>query len=453
MYSNKNNKNNIKKNILKSILPVSSLVFFIGTVRYFNSKIYGLELKYNNKSVITVPNEQTYDKAMYSVLSEVLPEEKSKIRNLNTKLEITELNNTQEYCENLDLIKDKIVENSDNNLISGYALYIDQNIITISENQENLKKSLNNILENYKLNFSNPDQEILNIVFQENIEIKSGMFPKEKIKNIQEIQEILNSKIQKTSLYTIKQNESMSDIIKKFDTNIQTLCIINNKKNFYYGDTIKVPIYDNLLHVEITCQEKILQEIPFEIQIIEDPNLLRNTENIIQSGVSGTKQITQKIIYNNKKEISRINTQEKIISSPVTEKIIIGTKIQEWLWPVPYTTKITSPYGPRSGGFHHGIDIAKYGVFGSNILAAKSGTVEKVCHSSIGYGNHVIINHGNNIKSLYAHCRDISVSVGQHVSQGDKIATVGSTGDSTGPHLHFEIRINNSPVNPSLYLK
>ena len=86
-------------------------------------------------------------------------------------------------------------------------------------------------------------------------------------------------------------------------------------------------------------------------------------------------------------------------------------------------------------------------------IAAKSGTVEKVCHSSIGYGNHVIINHGNNIKSLYAHCRDISVSVGQHVSQGDKIATVGSTGDSTGPHLHFEIRINNSQVNPSLYLK
>ncbi len=451
MYSN---KVNIKKSVLKSVLPIFSLFFFVGTVHYFNSKVYGLELKYNNKSVITVPNEQTYNKAVYSVLSEVLPEEKSKIRNLNTKLEITELDNTQKYCENLDLIKNKIVENSNDNLVSGYALYVDQNIITISENQEDLNNSLNNILDFYKSVFSNSDQEILNIMFQENIEIRSGMFPKEKIKNIQEIQEILNSKIQKTSLYTIKQNESMSDIIKKFDTNIQTLCIINNKKKFYYGDTINVPVYDNLLHVEVTCQEKILQEIPFEIQIIEDPNLLRNTENIIQSGILGTKRITQKIIYNNKKEISRVNTQEEVISDPVTEKVIIGTKIQEWLWPVPYTTKITSPYGPRWGGFHYGIDIAKFGVLGSDILATKSGTVEKICYSSMGYGNHVIINHGNHVKSLYAHCKDILVTtIGQTVSQGDKIATVGSTGDSTGPHLHFEIRINGSQVNPSLYLK
>ena len=68
------------------------------------------------------------------------------------------------------------------------------------------------------------------------------------------------------------------------------------------------------------------------------------------------------------------------------------------------------------------------------------------------YGNLVIISHGNGIETYYAHCSKLLVKVGQHVSAGDTIALVGSTGNSTGPHLHFEVRINNQPVNPQNYL-
>ena len=400
---------------------------------------------------MNLPNQEIYEKAKHSVLSEVLPEEKTKIQNLDTTLEITELNNNN-YCENLDIIKDKIVKSTDENLVSAYGLYINQNNILVSDSEENLNSCLENIKNKYKFDI-NSELEITDINFEEDIEIKPGMFPVNKIKNIEQIEKILNTKVQKTGFYTINNNENMSDISQKFNTNIQTLCALNNKKKFYYGDKIIVPIYDDLLHVNIICESTENINIPFETIITEDQDLYRGNEKITQTGVPGVRELKHEIIYKQGLEISKNLISDIVITEPIEEKINIGVKAEEWLWPVPYTKKITSPYGPRNGRFHHGIDIAKKNVYGTNILAVKSGTVEKVCHSNTGYGNHVIIKHDNNIKTLYAHCKDIKVTVGQKLNQGDIIATVGSTGDSDGAHLHFEIRINNSQVNPSLYIK
>lgn len=131
-------------------------------------------------------------------------------------------------------------------------------------------------------------------------------------------------------------------------------------------------------------------------------------------------------------------------------------------WPTA-SHNITSAYGyrihPISGvrKMHTGIDIGAG--YGSTIVAAASGTVIQVNLPLPGrntggtsYGNYLIINHGNGITTLYAHCRNIYVSSGQTVSRGQKIAEVGSTGNSTGPHLHFEVRVNGSTVNPRSYL-
>ena len=101
---------------------------------------------------------------------------------------------------------------------------------------------------------------------------------------------------------------------------------------------------------------------------------------------------------------------------------------------------------------HSGIDIAANGVAGKDIVAAGSGTVESVSYSGKGYGNHLIINHGNGIKTLYAHCQSISVKQGDKVKKGDVIAKVGTTGDSTGNHLHFEVRVNGTAQNPTKYV-
>ncbi|MCI8497587.1 MAG: peptidoglycan DD-metalloendopeptidase family protein [Clostridiales bacterium] len=124
-----------------------------------------------------------------------------------------------------------------------------------------------------------------------------------------------------------------------------------------------------------------------------------------------------------------------------------------YIWPVPgYAYQITSGYGPRWGSFHYGIDISGYAINGKNVVASKAGTVTTVMYSDTGYGNRVMITHDDGQQTLYAHCSSLLVSNGQRVEQGQVIARVGSTGNSTGPHLHFEVRVGGSKVNPMHYL-
>lgn len=129
------------------------------------------------------------------------------------------------------------------------------------------------------------------------------------------------------------------------------------------------------------------------------------------------------------------------------EKLELGISL---IKPVSSYQMISSRFGRRSSGTHKGLDIAAQS--GTTIVAAASGTVTSSGWSNTGYGNFVLISHGNGVQTLYGHCSKLYVSAGQYVEQGQAIATVGSTGNSTGPHLHLEIRVNGTRVNPQYYL-
>ena len=143
----------------------------------------------------------------------------------------------------------------------------------------------------------------------------------------------------------------------------------------------------------------------------------------------------------------------------------------ELRWPVPSYGKdwITSPFGyrwhPIWGTYlgHKGVDIG--GNYGTTIVAAEDGVVVDIntgcshnygknysCGCGGGYGNYVQVNHSNGLTTFYAHCQSVKVSVGQHVKRGQAIAEMGSTGSSTGAHLHFEVIINGVPKNPMNYV-
>ncbi|MCL2382971.1 MAG: peptidoglycan DD-metalloendopeptidase family protein [Oscillospiraceae bacterium] len=125
----------------------------------------------------------------------------------------------------------------------------------------------------------------------------------------------------------------------------------------------------------------------------------------------------------------------------------------QFAWPVPGFNTITSPFGMRwhpvlhQSRMHTGIDIAGPGISGANVVAANDGIVTFAGWMG-GYGNTVMINHGGGIVTLYAHGSSILVSSGQSVTRGQSIMTVGTTGVSTGPHLHFEVIVNGSVVDP-----
>ncbi len=128
-------------------------------------------------------------------------------------------------------------------------------------------------------------------------------------------------------------------------------------------------------------------------------------------------------------------------------------------WPLPGFTKITSPYGSRSSGFHTGTDIAGRNAagelcYGYPVVAANSGTVIAVRNlGSKSYGRYIILDHGGGCRTLYAHLSKTTVKEGDTVTRGQEIGKAGSTGNSTGPHLHFELWLDNARVNPMAHLK
>lgn len=123
---------------------------------------------------------------------------------------------------------------------------------------------------------------------------------------------------------------------------------------------------------------------------------------------------------------------------------------------IPVSGPVTSEFGYRihpishKQSFHTGIDIGADQ--GEDILSALSGTVTEAVHDDAGYGNYLVITHSDGVETMYAHCSKLLLDVGDTVEKGDVIAKVGSTGISTGPHLHFEIRVNSVRLNPRWYI-
>ena len=125
-----------------------------------------------------------------------------------------------------------------------------------------------------------------------------------------------------------------------------------------------------------------------------------------------------------------------------------------WAWPLGHADcYISSGFGNRSASisgwsFHGGTDIAGPGIYGKPVFASRSGYVAAAIWGTTGYGRYVVLDHGDGYTTIYGHCSNLVVTEGQYVNQGQQIANVGSTGNSTGPHLHFEIRYNGVKQNP-----
>lgn len=163
----------------------------------------------------------------------------------------------------------------------------------------------------------------------------------------------------------------------------------------------------------------------------------------------------KKYMQDKQKSEKEIKANEAAIAKILRERASTGKAPEgAYKWPVPSSSRITSGYEWRTMGgkkeFHYGIDIGAKA--GSSIVAAHDGTVIMVNKFSYGYGWHVVVDHGGGQATLYAHASRIDVSVGDKVTRGQTIAGVGTTGASTGNHLHFEVRINGEKVNPLSYV-
>jgi len=261
-----------------------------------------------------------------------------------------------------------------------------------------------------------------------------------------------------TRQYEVVQGDSLWSISRKENIPLDDLIKANpqlkSEHELALGEILNLNEIKPLLNVKLVKKVTYEESIPYKTETIRDDSLWTWDQVIKQPGEKGSKEIAAEVTFKNGIKVEETVLGEKVIKEPVNRIVARGTKAEvafrgsgRFLWPI--VGQITSPYGWRGREFHAGIDICQSK--GAPVRASNSGTVTFAGWRG-GYGNLVIINHGGGIETYYAHNSSLLVSVGQQVEKSQQIATVGSTGRSTGPHVHFEIRVNGSPVNPMEYL-
>ena len=208
-----------------------------------------------------------------------------------------------------------------------------------------------------------------------------------------------------------------------------------------------------LLTVETVEEVTYTQAIPAPIREEKNSSLLLDQRETVQAGADGLEERTDRVTRRCGVETARENLTAQVLSEPIPQVVAVGTAQGVegarglFLWPT--SGQITSPFGYRyifgSTSFHQGLDIAN--AAGTEIYAAADGTVTWSGAKGT-YGNLLKVDHGNGFTTYYAHCSQLLAQEGDTVKQGQTIAHMGSTGRSTGPHLHFEVRWQNEPLDP-----
>lgn len=193
-----------------------------------------------------------------------------------------------------------------------------------------------------------------------------------------------------------------------------------------------------------------VEEYVAPVQYVYDEDMYQDEMLVYQEGESGSKSITVMSVYENGTFQEEKILDSEIVTPAVPEIIYLGTKERpEYIIPVE-DYFISSEFGPRWGSTHHGVDLAV--PTGTSVVAARDGVVIQTGWNG-DLGISVYVEHSDGVVTRYAHLNESIVELGQEVSQGEVIAYSGNTGYSTGPHLHFEIRIDGEAVNPLDYVE
>lgn len=362
-------------------------------------------------------------------IEEEIKEKREELLKVGKEVEVFQ-NDIDLIQEEVDKIEDEILKIEEEISIK------EEKIENLIKEQEKQKVLLANRLRNYyKLDISN--QYLYMILSSENIfELLNKLYNITILMKID--RDLMKSKKESEENITLEKNAIeeylKEEEIRKNDVVKKQIELIDKQSEF------------------IVIKEKEEKQM-YELQALESEknNLIVSLEGV-QNSLQN--QIEDLLSYNEELQAELDRIFEDIENgSPDNGATPESGNESGFLRPVDGV--ITCEFGPRinpvtfEAGFHNGIDYA--GNTGEAIRATKSGVVEYSGWIE-GYGYTIILNHGDGIKSLYAHSSQLIVSVGNSVQQGETVALIGSTGMSTGPHLHFEIRVNGQPVDPFDYI-
>ncbi|WP_284036723.1 M23 family metallopeptidase [Neobacillus sp. 114] len=478
-----NKKNNSKKLLLikttiASAVAASVIAFSSGPVALAtSSKLTTVYHVYLNGTYIgNVTDKAIVDK----IVAEKLDSMKESIKDLNIKLgeqvqyvpeQVFSANaNNQETLQNL--------RNTFQVQAEAAAIMINGAPVVYLEN----KSAAEDVIKNLKLQYvteqqlqdlearkeASPDTlpalnqnetRILNVSLSKNVSVETKNVELQKIVTPAEAVTLLQKGTLEEKKYAVQDGDALESIAHQNGLTVPELLALN--PGLTADSLIKIGQEINITalkpYVDVIVEKEVNQNetIPFETQIEEDANLPKGEKKVQQEGQDGSRSVTYHISEQNGVASQKKVTSEQILQQPINNIIIKGTKAipsrgeGTLAWPT-VGGYVSSEMGFRWGKKHKGIDIARPSNL--TIKAADNGVVVSAGWDNGGYGNKVIIDHQNGMRTLYGHMSSLNVKAGQTVSKGTAIGVMGATGDATGVHLHFEVYKNGGLVNPLSYV-
>lgn len=307
-----------------------------------------------------------------------------------------------------------------------------------------------------EVNLSVGDSSTLDISLSEEVSFEERKVKEDEVLTVEQGVELLEKGTLEEKKHTVEEGDVLGSIASQYDLDTSKLIELNEDLSedsvLQIGQELRVTAYAPFVNVIVKKEEKVEEDISYEKEVKESKDMYKGDSKVQQEGQEGKKEVQYALEIVNGKVKNKEVVSEEVTKEPVKEIVVKGTKVMpsrgsgSFAWPT-VGGYVSSNMGSRWGSFHKGMDIARP----SNraILAADNGTVVSAGWDNGGYGNKIVINHNNGYKTIYAHLSSISVRPGQTVTRGSKIGVMGTTGNSTGVHLHIEVYKNGSLINPA----
>lgn len=451
----------ILTSVFRYAVPVLSCAFLFSVVSYGTSLDYSIEVTFNGRILGCIEDEADYTAAEHIVRRRISYASDPCEMEFSHKLRIVQTDSSRTLLTTGDLA-DKMLRSAAIDLTDGYGVYLEDEFLGAVADPEPIRAALEDQLSSYYNALTESGAEISDLHYAKEVTYEKGIYLAENLTDPQEIAQTLTQTRDVTRTYTNPEETSVYSVALMYSTTPDRIRALNPELPDVIPETkrITVPVTEHAIPMVYKMQSVTVSFIDYDTIRTETSRLPVGREKVLTRGVKGERRNLTEFTYIDGAETERTVLGSVLLSLPVDEQIGVGTYAA-----APAST-MTKLYGtgqfawPVNGGYisdvfisnrnHRGIDIAAPA--GTEIYAAEDGIVRIASvHSS--YGNYIVIDHGDGYETYYAHCSVLLAAAGQEVTRGQVIALVGTTGHSTGNHLHFEVRINGLNYNPADFLR
>lgn len=454
-------ENGLLPTLFRFAVPVCCCAFLVSVTAFGVREPLGVRVRLGTQTLGVVESERVYMEAREIVRQRLSYAKDSPEVSLSGRLRLETLDE-QSVLLTAPELADKMLRTLDVTLCEGWGVFVRGEFLGAVQNREEIEHALQHemtvYLESLPFAAQNPR-------YSDEVTFESGTYLSENLTPESEVIARLTQKTALTRVYTAKEYETVYSVAERFLTTPEEIERRNPELEEELpavprGTAVTVPVTERYLPIAFERELRTLSFPRYETVRIETDTLPLGVEKTLTKGENGTLEHEVSAHYENGREVSRRTLSTRVVREATDEEIGVGTYAPA---PMSETTVLTGSgrfSWPVDGGYisdvfisnrnHKGLDIAAPG--GTAIYAAGDGVV-RVSTMGTGYGNYIIIDHGDGFETLYGHASMLLAGAGQRVRRGQVIALVGTTGDSTGNHLHFEVRVNGVHFDPALFLR